>query len=248
MYPALYRPFLRQPDLATVFVNMQETLRPDYRLRLTKVSSLRRLGQSSTRRRYESELIWTDLDFEEAFAQAAQTSTYFRRLSFEVCHRAALGSRLESTDVTGMVNRHAHFATNSHPTWLFRATMPEARRRSEADFRLASNRDRFDSANTAPRAVIARFGEALGLEQADTRRIAELLRRLPATSVSVLHANPYLNATVVDLNDGSAFDVVMASDTEILILPQLRATQSAVTRMCRFIYDQIGEATFEDAS
>jgi hypothetical protein len=246
LYPTVYAPFLRQPDLRSVFESMQRALRSPLRIRLTRVSSLRRLLHTPSRRRYESGLTWTDVDAEEAFADAAESSTYFRSLAFDLCDVQGKG-RFVSTDIVGKVSRDAYFSSNARIAWLYNTAVVAALARVRKEQEIARNRGRLAAKGPEPRAILARFDTG-SLQRQDLPRIAERLRRMPSASVSILHGNPYLHAAIVDMKDGSAFDLLVASEKQLLIVPQLRATEPSVVRICRYVYDQVGEAEFVDAS
>jgi len=191
-------------------------------------------------------VVWTDVEYEEAFSAAEVDGEYFRSMQFDVCREDELDGRPISTGLVGVVTRNGHLATNQQPLWLRESGVSVARERALADFRLSQGRSRqvAGGAPSLPRGIVAEFAEGVSIEVEDVRRLASLLGRMKAASVSILHGNPYLRATVVDSYDGSAFDLVLTSERRMLIVPQLRATESAVSRICRFIYEQVGEAEF----
>lgn len=246
MRPAIYRPFLRHWELQSVFKGLEGSLEAPLLIRLTRVSSLRRLLHRDSRRKYESGLAWTDRDVGDAFEQAREEMTYFRSVAFDVCRRRESDARLSSTGAVGYVSRDGHWSSTARHLWLYQGVADAVAERARLDHTLAADRGRGDTLRPA-RPIIAELSADVAIGDEDIPRIVRKLRVLEHAAVSVLHGNPYLRASVVDLIDGSSFDLVMASDRRIIIVPQLRATESAVTRICRFIYDEIGEADFVGA-
>ena len=98
--------------------------------------------------------------------------------------------------------------------------------------------------------MVAAFNTRIAPDEASLDRLSDLFRKIPNASVSVFRSKPFLQASLLDMQDGSSFDVVLAPDEsgdKLLIVPQLRATEAAVSRLCRFLYEKVGEASFEDA-
>lgn len=247
LHPVVFRPFLRQAELREIFVSMQSSLRDEFKVRLTRVSSARRLLQAQSRRRYSSEVTWTDLDPGDAFQQASENLSYFKKVAFEVCEGTSM-TDLRSMEIEGTVSRNAHFSVSGQAGWLFNACVRPAIERAKKDFEFSRNRGRLGQAKSKVTALVAEFDEGVSFERSDMPKIAAVLRAMPHTAVSILHGNPYLHASLVDMRDGSAFDLLLASDRRMMLVPQLRATEAAVTRVCSYIYDQIGEAEFVAAN
>ena len=128
------------------------------------------------------------------------------------------------------------------------AGIEETRKRIIQDRTISRNRSRGVERPTPARPFVAQLTGDGALDAADLQNLVARLRSQRKVSLSVLHGNPYLRATLVDHHDGSAFEIVVASDQLIAITPQLRATESAVTRLCQVIYDQIADVEFHDAT
>lgn len=245
-HPRVYRPFLRQTDLRSVFDALQAGLNSKEELRITQVSSKRRLLHSSSRRQFQSQREWTDKPYVEAFEEAEQSLAYFRRARFEVC-RPDVDGRLQSQDVHGSLSQNGVLSTNMRPAWLVSSGFAIAKARALKQAEFAQNRSR-KAKTPAPRTIVAQLAEQDSIERKHLPELVKLLRRMPKTSVSVIHGNPYLHARIVDFNDGSSFDLILVSSRRLLVVPALRATESAVTRICRYLYEQVGEAEFLDAA
>lgn len=245
-YPRLYRPFLRQSEMRSVADALQAGLQSTEELRVTQVSSKRRLLHSSSRRQYQSERAWTDKAYVDAFQEADENLAYFRSIRFEVC-RPDEDGRLQSMQVQGTLSQSGVLSTNMRPGWLTASGFPVARAHALKQAEFAQDRSRKPS-TPAPRTIVANFSEQDAIERKDLPELVKLLRKMPRASVSVIHGNPYLHARVVDFHDGSSFDLILVSARRLLVVPTLRATESAVTRICHYVYEQIGEAEFVDAA
>lgn len=243
--PKYYLPFLRQQELRKVFDAMQLALPSGQEIRLGRVSGLRRLSEGSSKRSYQSQVEWPDLPYGEAFARAREDATFFRKVAFKTTARGDAPTR--EGELAGGLTNLGEFRVSDNVRWLFESGVRSAMEIIQAQHALAHHRDRTDADGGGVRALAATFTEtSITLERLPA--VAARLRAMPRASVSIIHGNPYLHASIVDLADGSIFDFVLVSPSRALLLPQGRATEGAVTRLCRYVYEQIAEAEFVDAS
>ncbi len=78
----------------------------------------------------------------------------------------------------------------------------------------------------------------------ESSRVSELLKALTNEgkfTVAVLHANPYLRATLTDFADGSTMDLYITSPREASIIPGFGASIPALSRLARVLSERIGE-------
>lgn len=77
-------------------------------------------------------------------------------------------------------------------------------------------------------------------------RFVRIVRAMPRTMGSTYCANPYVHMSLVDCMDGSSFDVWVATSDRITIIPQLKATHAAVSRLVGHIFERFGEGRVEE--
>lgn len=241
---AAFRPSLKQDQLRSIFSAMHQGLTDGENVRIVRASSQRRSLETKSRRTFNSEVVWTDEDYQDAFKAAADSASYFRKLSFEICVEGR--QTVRPLGVEGTVSHEAHFSITRNFIWFYKHAIATAIPSVYEAYQFAKGRSRKPDAPAVP--LIAQFNRPVSSSPKDVRAIGKVLQSMPRASVSILHGNPYLHATVLDLRDGSGFDLVLTSGNHMMIVPQLRATESAVTRLCSFIYEQISEAKFGLAS
>ena len=83
--------------------------------------------------------------------------------------------------------------------------------------------------------LAVRFDTNRLADPAIVRKLAETIQRERSFGVAVLHGNPYLHLVVTDYVDGSNFNVFVAEEDEIRIIPGFRATVSSASRGSRML-------------
>jgi len=74
------------------------------------------------------------------------------------------------------------------------------------------------------------------------------MRKLPSSSVSILHGNPYVHLSILDYKDGSVFDIWVLSPDVITIVPQMKGTVAAIKRVINYIFDSYAEGQIREYS
>lgn len=99
------------------------------------------------------------------------------------------------------------------------------------------------------RPVFIRYDEGVFNGRGDNLRLVNALQAAGTNSVAVRHINPYLHATVTDLLDGAQFDVFVTSDRVLTLVPGYSATEGALMRLVRAVFDSVHEgAELSDVS
>src|SRR6185437_12973062 len=79
----------------------------------------------------------------------------------------------------------------------------------------------------------------------EVRRLVQVLSHYPHSMHAVKHGNPYAFVQLSDVYDGSAFDIWALSPTRITVVPKLKATEAAVSRLIQFIFERFREGRVE---
>ena len=242
LYPAAARPFLTQAELRRTLRSVQEY--PEVgSLRILEWSARRRLSQPA-RKKYESLRDWTDVEMDTAFQEARQRNTWFRSVSFEVrsssIHAYAGGPLKAKLSKYGLFECNGGFG-------LFNETILQPLVRTAADrLRFFSNRERTRTPQHVPLPIRLEYEAEVFKEPAQAGRFIEALRRFKHGTCTVLHGNPYVHAALVDSRDFSTADVWVLSTTEVLVVPQLRASEAALRRIVNHIFEEFAEGTISD--
>ena len=80
----------------------------------------------------------------------------------------------------------------------------------------------------------------------ENERFVHIVRSMPHTMGSTYRRTPHVHMSLVDYMNFSSFDVWATSPNRITIVPQLRATHTAVARLISHIFERFGEGRVEE--
>lgn len=86
-----------------------------------------------------------------------------------------------------------------------------------------------------------RFTDDVFKDKADNMSLVAALQSIGHGCVTLMHANPYLHAVVVDMVDGASSDVFVTSARTVAVIPGYDTTEGSLLRIVRSIQDGICE-------
>jgi len=209
---------------------------------LTRVGSRRWL--SKEKQKSETSLRWTDLPYRTVIDEAREQGFYFHNVVFEIRidgKPSPLGGALSRPNILSLSPIAARRLGDFGVARIIEHAISK--------FELVTDRSRGDTYRP-PRAVLAQFSEHVFADKAAdkaARVVTDRLRKYPRASIAIIHGNPYVHARIVDLDDSSAFAVLVTSTDRMMVIPQLRSSEPSFSRLLEYIHDNFGEATFVDA-
>lgn len=195
-------------------------------------------------RKVRAERIWTEESLDAALATVSDRGQWMHSAEFEYQLK---GSRKPKKHV-GHVSRRSTFRTRGEFEWFQRHMVEPLVEEVAAALKFYSQRSRMESPDRTPRPIVIEYSENVFQDKAQNRRLVQALGRMQRASVSVLHANPYLKASIVDFMDGSSYEVWVLSSNRIIVSPQFRATFASVERVCDHIMSRFAEGELKDYS
>jgi hypothetical protein len=244
LYPRAARALVSQRELYGLLRGLQRAVVPAH-LRILEFSARRRL-QVLARKRFESVRDWTDIDIDSAFREASERNVWFRSVSFDVA--AGEGESSPLVGVRGRVSKYGYFAANRSFQLVDDLLGKQLVRIAADRLRLLSNRERRSTPNHGLLPVEIVYSQNVFRAQDEIGRLLESLRRMPKSTCTVLHANPYMHVMMVDSRDFSAADVWVLSQDRVLVVPQLKASFAALRRIVNHIFEQFGEGNLAEAA
>lgn len=186
----------------------------------------------------ESEVIHVGVPYGDAIESSLENDQWIGDAQFVL---------LEGSDVRleGYFSRGGLFKFR-HSFLVFKKhVLPHILDMTKKRFELYSNRSREDSGGGASPLVIKLQTDTFG-DREQSRRFIKAVQGMEHTSGSVYRASPYVNMSVVDLEDGSAFKIWIMSPDEITIVPQARATQASLSRLIGHIFERFQEGDIRE--
>jgi hypothetical protein len=241
LYPTLVRPFYTQPEMHSFLKNVQNEGRS---VRILRLNSRERLRLPGSRKRYASDLRWTDSDIDSAFSSARQENVWFKSIAFELVREVK--ERLVSEDIKATISKNAYFSCTRSFSQFFRSIVEPMVRIGHERLVFFGNRDRRATSFAGPRPVKIRYDSDIFNTAEQTKKLLEAMKRFKHGTCSVLHANPYLHVSVVDNYDNSSADVWVLAKSEILIVPQIKTSDAALERVVNHIFEHFREGTIAE--
>lgn len=192
----------------------------------------------------ESAVTYTGIGFKEAFERAYEEDRWIDKIDFTVMKEA---KGMSQSYMTAFLSRNSIFRVSSNFTLFYNNIIVNLASMAQTIYLLYADRGRFqhDKVQTA-RPLSIEFGYTVFDKPENNKHLVNALKELTNSSVSVIHGNPYLHASIVDLLDGSSYDLWVLSQTRLIIVPQLRATYSSISRICDHIFRKFREGEVKE--
>jgi hypothetical protein len=239
------------PKLVPVFFSQQELFEL---LKLTKGtfahSQLTIIGHSrkqrlriGSRRKYETSRTRTEKPLDAVFAEANEQNYWFSSVSVEIARAADDDKRLSYLFTSATLSKYGDFSCASQFDRFLNGTINKMGEIAEKKMKFFSNRSRRSTQSSEARPISITYASPEFTSQTDTNSFVSIMRKMSGASCTVLHDNPYIHLSVVDANDGSAADLWVLKNDEILLVPQLRASEAALKRFVNYIFEEWREGS-----
>jgi hypothetical protein len=242
LYPTAAHPFLTQKELHDLLGNVQRAIQPQ-RLRVLELTSKQRLTLKA-RKRFQSVREWTDREFDAVFAEARENNIWFSSVSFDLATEE--NGHIASAGINGKLSKYGYFRCDHNFPLFERTIIRDLVRISSQRLKFFSNRDRLSTRNHEPSPVQIEYDVDIFKTSEQARRLVEAMRRFKHGTCTVLHANPYIHLSLVDNIDFSAADLWVLSKNEILLVPEIKASDVALRRIVNHIFENFREGKISD--
>lgn len=240
LYPKLITTFITHKKMRRLLEAFRNEL-GERELVITRASQRLRYEEKGEKRHIVPIVSWPSLSLSEAFDWVYQQNGWFKSVTFEVreWHRTLANI---SFSRNGTVRANAMFST------AFNAFLIPVCKTVQENFEMFGHRARLERADLSATPLVVNFEVEQFREVEENRRFIEAMRNLKTSSVSVLHGNPYVHLSVLDYFDGSAFDLWVLDASQIVIVPQLKASVAAIKRLINHIFDDYAEGRLANYS
>jgi hypothetical protein len=241
LYPTATHPFLTQSELLDLLGNVQRAVKPRG-VRILELTSKQRLRKA--RKRFQSVREWTDREFSAVFSEARESNMWFSSVSFDIVTEEP--GHIASTGVHAKLSKYGYFRCDQDFQLFERTIIRDLIRISAQRLKFFSNRDRLSTPNHAPSPVQIEYDVEVFKTPEQAKRLVDAMRRFKHGTCTVLHANPYVHLSVVDNIDFSSADLWVLSKTEILLVPEIKASDVALRRIVNHIFENFREGKISE--
>lgn len=246
LHPALYRPFYSQREMSQMLFSFNRKIEPQ-KIRLTKVIARSRIRTSDARRYHESHIKWTDKDLDTVFNEAKERNEWFVDLRFDLVDPNAPGfSPARAT--TARISKYGHLACNRQVDKFYADLLVPMVAAAGDKLKMFANRGRKETVNNEPKPIVIQYETELFKDIKQNHVFINAVKKLKNASCSVIHGNPYIHLSLMDHYDGSGFDVWVLNTDQVMIVPQIKTSASALKRICNHLFEEFSEGKIEDAA
>ncbi len=229
IYPKANRVFLTQKELYLLMEGFKSSLK-DIELRLNKIVSRGKIFSKSAKKRYESDVRWTDLSLEEAFHEAKEKNEWFKAISFNLIRHNI------SSEVYGRITKYGAISTNGFYEHFYEKLVTGISKYASLKFIFYMNRSRKEITDYKPKPIEIEYDYDIFEEKSQRLKFINTMSKIQGISCSVIHNNPYIQLSLADYSDGSSCDIYVLKTNRVLIIPQVKASEAALKKISNHIF------------
>jgi len=206
-------------------------------IRISKVVAKNRIDSEGAQKYIASSIDWTDISYQEAFDKINEENAWLKSIDLNLI-LLENGSMYEAA---GTVTRNGTLVCKNNIKVFYYLVVNQALNKASKDKELFTNRSRKENPGLKVRPLSIDFEKPIFRDKSNNKRLKVALKKMPHSSLSVFHANPYFQASMIDYRDGSTYRIWVLSENTLTIVPQMRATVGSLQRL----FNHIGERFME---
>lgn len=247
LYPSLVPVFFSQQEMLDLLQQAKQIF-PATRLRIVGHTRKKRL-KTGTRRKYETSRTRTEKSLETVFEEAEEQNFWFQSVGFEYTpERENNTVDFEGSLPSATLSKYGAFFCTSGFDRFLHGVLNQMVQIANRKMTFFSNRSRRSIEQFKARPITITFTSPAFRSVENNTRFSNIIRKMPRISCSVLHNNPYIHLSVVDTKDGSGTDLWVLKEDEIMLVPQLKASEAALKRLVNYIFEEWREGEVSSAS
>lgn len=232
-YPRASLTFITHKKLKNLLIDFRD--RNNFKdLTIVRTTTYSRIGK-----KIMPSVNWPEFSLEKAFEWVADENGWFQNLKFKV-------GKLQAPNVEISVSRNGVIKSNGYMRLIYEFFILPISKTVYENVKFFSKRARLDNPNRNIRPLCIDFGYEQFIELEENRKFIDAMRTMKASSLSVIHSNPYVHLSIFDYFDGSSFDIWVLSREKIIIVPQLKASFQSIKRLINHIFDNYDEGDIKD--
>ena len=248
-YPKIVKTYIDSTNMKEIFHNLEEEIE-EINIRIKILSTQSRITNKEANKRYETGRKWTDISINEMFQKVEENDEWIRSIDFTFTSREnSISEQFKDfLNINCQISRNGVFKCDGKYAFFYSVIVNYSIKKAIKDLNLLSNRQRIKEEKYKSKPIVIEYKYDLFKDVSQNKRLIEVLQKIPFSSLSVSHSNPYLNCSYVDFKDGSSYDIWILSNNEITIIPQMRSTYASLERLNHHIFIGLREGTIKEYS
>ena len=247
-YPLISRPFIDTAYMKVLLETYESNLKFE-KIRVSRCVTKNWIRNINAKKKVGSDIQYTDLPFREVFDKVSENEEWIKSIDFnlvaETSKDIAMDNHVFHQKVYKLF-RDTRFQCSFNFTLFYQRMIEGIANKAAESFELFDNRSRIQEENFAVKPLAIIYDVGIFKDKKQNIRLIEALKSLKNSSISVIHANPYLHVSYLDYRDGSSCDIWVLSENKISIIPQIRSTPAALERLCECIFTGFREGIIKD--
>jgi hypothetical protein len=248
-YPLISRPFIDTSYMRVLLETYESNLKNE-KIRVSRCVTKNWIRNINAKKKVGSDIQYTDLPFRDVFDKVSENEEWIKSIDFNLVAESPKDAiniiQLSPHQKFYKLFRDTRFQCSFNFTLFYQRMIEGIANKAAESFELFDNRSRIKEENFATKPLAIFYDAGIFKDKKQNFRLIEALKGIKNSSISVIHANPYLHVSYVDYRDGSSCDIWVLSDNKISIIPQIRSTPAALERLCECIFTGFREGIIKD--
>lgn len=240
LFPAVLQPFLKQQELRSILVRAEEKNVIEI---LIKTTASKRWYISGEKKGIASRRDWSPrripISVSDAFEEAQEESKWFKQLTFEIKKRNGLQANLTSS--IGKLAKDGQVSFTSDFDIFWRSFVIPIGEIAQDRLKKFMNKSRKTSPKHRVSPITIEYPYDYFKNITERKNFIEIIKQMPRISYAVLHSNPHVHMSILDYIDGSAVDLWVLSSKKITLMPQIKTSEAALSRLVNYISERFYE-------
>ena len=248
-YPLISRPFIDTSYMRILLEGYESVLKNE-KIRVSRCVTKNWIRNINAKKKVGSDIQYTDLPFRDVFDKVSENEEWIKSIDFNFVTESSKDEIIVIQNYHQLkfykLFRDTRFQCSYNFTLFYQRMIEGIANKAAESFELFDNRSRVKEDNFATKPLAIFYDVGIFKDKKQNFRLIEALKSIKNSSISVIHANPYLHVSYVDYRDGSSCDIWVLSENKISIIPQIRSTPAALERLCECIFTGFREGLIKD--
>ena len=208
-------------------------------IRIRQIAGRASIDSEGARKRLEADRRWTDRTIADAFEQARTANQWITDVSIDfITNNWNHGSV--------KIGRYGTIAFRGRGQEVFSMLLRESSGVAQERFEFLRDRARSPERDFRSRPFEIDFQFDAIVNKGSIADLKSAIVRIPRTTCTVLHGNPYWHAVMSDYSDGSVYEIVVLEPSRLTVIPQGRASVRALQRLGSYVFAHFHEGEFRE--